>query len=143
MGKAATERRTAAASLRVVDESASMDLQMSLRKSGNVTIVDVCGRITSGTSGDSFSAELRRLAESTPGGVLINLAEVTQMDSSGIGALVQSYVMVTRSGGSLKLLNPTGKVREVLEVTRLTTALPTYADEARAVASFSGTAFEA
>jgi len=119
-----------------------MDLQISLRKSGNVTIVDVCGRITSGTTGDSFSAELRRLAESTPGDVLINLAEVTQMDSSGIGALVQSYVMVTRSGGSLKLLNPTGKVREVLEVTRLTTALATYADEARALASFGGATFD-
>jgi len=116
-----------------------MDLQISLRKSGNVTIVDVRGRITSGPTGDTFSAELRRLAESTPGDVLINLAEVTQMDSSGVGALVQSYVMLTRSGGSLKLFNPAGKVLEVLEVTRVSTALATYADEVSALASFRGT----
>lgn len=117
-------------------QEGGMGLQISLRKSGDVTIVDVRGPITSGPTGDSFSAEIRRLAESTPGGVLINLAEVTQMDSSGIGVLVQSYVILTRGGSSLKLLNPTGRVREVLEVTRLSTALAIYADEARAVASF-------
>jgi anti-sigma B factor antagonist len=120
-----------------------MGLQISLRKSGNVTIVDVQGHITSGPTGDSFRAELRRLAETTPGDVLINLAEVTQMDSSGIGALVQSFVMLTRGGGSLKLLNPVGKVLEVLEVTRLSAALAIYADEASALASFRGTTLDA
>jgi anti-sigma B factor antagonist len=116
-----------------------MGLQISVRKAEDVTIVDVRGRITSGTTGDSFRAELRKLAQTTPCDVLINLAEVTQMDSSGIGALVQSYVAVTRGGGSLKLLNPIGSVYEVLEVTRLNTALAIYTDEAKALASFRGT----
>jgi len=120
-----------------------MGLQISLRKSGDVTIVDVQGQITSGPTGESFRAELRRLAETTPGDVLINLAKVTEIDSSGIGALVQSFVMLTRGGGSLKLLNPVGKVLEVLEVTRLSTALAIYGDEASALASFRGTALDA
>jgi anti-sigma B factor antagonist len=113
-----------------------MDIQISTRKSGNATILDVRGRITSGPTGDSFRAELLKLAENAPLDLLVNLAEVTQMDSSGIGALVQSYVSLTRRGGRLRILNPTGKVREVLEVTRLTTSLPTYTDEAKALASF-------
>jgi anti-anti-sigma factor len=124
-------------------KKADMDLQISLRKSGKVTIVDLRGRIMSGPTGDSFKAELRRLAESTLSDVLINLAEVTQMDSSGIGALIQSYVMLTRGGASLKLLNPVGKVLEVLEVTHLNTALAVYADEASALASFRDTTRDA
>jgi anti-anti-sigma factor len=89
-----------------------------------------------GASGDSFRAELRKLAETTPCNVLVYLAGVTQLDSSGIGALVESFLTLTRSGGSLKMLNPTGNVREVLEVTHLTNSLPTYTDEPKALASF-------
>ena len=117
-------------------KSVSTGLQISIRKSENTTILDVRGRIMSGATGDSFRAELLKLSENAPCDVLINLAEVTQMDSSGIGALVQSYVAVTRGGGSLKILNPTGKVREVLEVTRVAISLPVYTDEAKALASF-------
>lgn len=112
-----------------------MDLQISTRKFRNATILDVRGRITSGSAGDSFKAELLKLAESAPCDVLVNLAEVTQIDSSGVGALVQSYVILTRGGGSLKILNPTGRVREVLELTRLSACLPVYTDEAKALAS--------
>jgi anti-sigma B factor antagonist len=116
-----------------------MGLQISTRKSGDAIIVDVRGRITSGITGDSFRAELLKLAENTPCNVLVNLAEVTQIDSSGVGALVQSYVILARAGGSLKILSPTGSVREVLEVTRLNVSLPIYTDEAKALASFPGT----
>jgi len=121
-----------------VGNSVNTSLQISTRKSGSATILDVRGRITSGPTGESFRAELLRLAENAPCHVLVNLTDVTQMDSSGIGALVQSYVILTRGGGSLKILNPTGKVREVLEVTRLHTSLPIYTDEAKALASFRG-----
>jgi anti-sigma B factor antagonist len=114
----------------------STGLQISIRKSENATILDLRGRITTGTTSDSFRAELLKLAENAPCDVLVNLTEVTQMDSSGIGALVQSYVTFTRGGGSLKILNPTGKVREVLDVTHLAISLPVYTDEAKALASF-------
>jgi len=121
----------------------STGLQISMRKSGSATILDLRGRITSGATGDSFRAELLKLAESAPCDVLVNLAEVTQMDSSGIGALVQSYVILTRGGGSLTILNPTGRVREVLDVTRLSISLPVFTDEAKALASLHDTATDA
>jgi anti-sigma B factor antagonist len=120
-----------------------MGLQISERKSGDVTILDVCGRIVIGANSDSFKAELRRLAASPPCYVLVNLAGVTQVDSTGISALVQSFVTLKRDGGSLKILNATGYVREVLEVTGLATCLPVYTDEAIALASFHGSAAHA
>jgi anti-anti-sigma factor len=113
-----------------------MGIQIAARKSGPITILDVRGRIVIGDSSDSFRAELRRLAESAPCDVLVNLAGVTQVDSSGISALVQSFVTLKRDGGSLKIVNPAGSVREVLELTGLIKCLPTYTDEAIALASF-------
>jgi anti-anti-sigma factor len=115
-----------------------MGLQIAARKAGNVTILDLQGRITIGNSNDALGAELRRLAEIAPCDVLVNLAGVQQVDSSGISTLVRSFVTLERNAGSLKLLNPTGHVREVLELTRLIQSIPTYTDEAKAVASFRG-----
>jgi anti-sigma B factor antagonist len=115
-----------------------MFLQISARKSGNITILDLSGRIVIGADSDAFRAELHKLALIKPCDVLVNFGEVTQVDSSGISALVQSFVTLTREGGSLKILNPTGYVREVLEVTGLIKCLPTYSDEAEALTSFRG-----
>ena len=66
-----------------------MGLQISARKSGNVTILDMRGSVTIGASNDSFRAELRKLAESTPCDLLVNLAGVKQIDTFGISTLVQ------------------------------------------------------
>jgi anti-sigma B factor antagonist len=120
-----------------------MGLQISSRQSGNVTILDVRGRIVIGANNDTFGAELRKLAECAPCNVLVNLAEVTQVDSTGISTLVKSFVTVKRDGGNLKILNPTRMVREVLEVTKLVDCLPTYSEEAEALASFGGSAAHA
>ena len=120
-----------------------MGLQISSRKSGVVTILDLQGRITIGASNDALGTELRKLAETVPCDILVNLAGVTQMDSSGISTLVRSFVTLERHGGGLKLLNPAGHVREVLELTRLINSIPTYTDEAKAVASFRGGAAHA
>ena len=117
---------------------ANMGLQIAARKAGNVTILDLRGRITIGVSNDTLGAELRRLAETPPCDVLVNLEGVQQVDSSGISTLVRSFVTLERNAGSLKLLNPTGHVREVLELTRLIQSIPTYTDEAKAVSSFRG-----
>jgi anti-anti-sigma factor len=129
--------------LRNRHEEADMGLQILARKFGNVTILDVWGRILIGADADSFKAELSKLAESKPCDVLVNLADVTQMDSTGISTLVQSYVTLMRDGGSLKILNPTGYVREVLAVLGLDRCLPTYTDETEALASFRGSAARA
>jgi anti-anti-sigma factor len=120
-----------------------MGLQISARKFEDITILDVQGRLVIGDSSDSFGAVLRKLAESTPCNVLVNLAGVSQVDSSGISALVKSFVTLKRDGGSLKILNPTGPVRDVLDVTGLINCLPTYTDEVKALASFRRSAAHA
>jgi anti-anti-sigma factor len=120
-----------------------MSLQISARKSENVTILDVRGRIVIGESNDSFADELRKLAESAPCDVLVNLAEVTQVDSSGISTLVKLFVTLKRNGGGLKILNPVGMVRNVLDITGLMNCLPTYTDEETAIASFRSSAAHA
>jgi len=120
-----------------------MSLVISIRQHRNISIVDLRGRITIGADTDSFGTELRELTAITPCNILLNLTEVTQMDSTGINELVHSYARAARRGGSLKLLNPTGYVREVLEITHLTECLPIYTDEAEALASFGGTAAHA
>jgi anti-anti-sigma factor len=115
-----------------------MGLQIAERKNGSVTVLDLVGRIIIGVSNDTLNAELRRIAEKPPAEVVVNLAGVVQVDSSGISTLVRSFVSLERQGGGLKILNPTGHVREVLELTRLINAIPTFTDEGKAVASFRG-----
>jgi anti-sigma B factor antagonist len=120
------------------DEEAKMGLQISARKSGKVTILDLQGRITIGASNDALNVELRKLADAGPSDVIINLTGVTQMDSSGISTIVRAFVTLDRQGGGLEILNPIGHVREVLELTRLINSIPTFTDEAKAVATFRG-----
>jgi anti-anti-sigma factor len=117
---------------------ANMGLQISTRKSGNVTIVDLAGRIVIGVSNDSLSAELRKFAEAGASEIVVNLEGVAQIDSSGISTLVRSFVTLERQGGGLKILNPTGHVKEVLELTRLIQAIPAFTDEGKAIAAFRG-----
>jgi anti-sigma B factor antagonist len=117
---------------------AIMGLQITTRKSGNVTILDLAGRIVIGVSNDSLSAELRKFAEAGRSEIVVNLGGVTQIDSSGISTLVRSFVTLERQGGGLKILNPTGNVKEVLELTRLIQAIPAFTDEGKAVAAFRG-----
>src|SRR5271156_7196506 len=115
-----------------------MGLQIAARKSGSITVLDLQGRIIIGTSNDELSTVLQKLAEVGPSDVLVNLTGVTQMDSSGISTLVRSFVTLERQGGSLKILNPVGHVREVLELTSLIQSIPSFTDQAKAVASFRG-----
>jgi anti-anti-sigma factor len=113
-----------------------MGLQIVERKSGVVTILDLVGRIVIGESNDVLVAELRKYSEAGASELILNLVGVTQMDSSGISTLVRSFVTLDRQGGGLKLLNPAGHVKEVLELTRLIHAIPTFYDEPKAVAAF-------
>jgi anti-sigma B factor antagonist len=136
-------RECRALALQSWQEETDMGLRISVRKSGNVAILDVRGRIVIGESNDLFAAELRKLAECAPCDVLVNLAEVAQVDSTGISTLVKLFVTLRRDGGNLKILNPVGLVRQVLEVTTLIKCFPTYTDEAEALASFRGGAAHA
>jgi anti-sigma B factor antagonist len=99
-------------------------------------VVDVSGRITLGEG----CAQLRELIRDqlTKGNkqVLLNLADVTYIDSSGIGELVSAYTTVSKQGGQLKLLNLTKKVHDLLQITKLYTVFDIHNDEAKAIGSF-------
>jgi len=111
-------------------------LEITLREQGDVTILDLNGRATIGLGNDLLNAKLRQVVDSGAKKLLINLAGMTQIDSSGISSVVRTFVTMERSNGSLKLLSPLGRVKEVLAVTRLLAAIPTFEDEAKALASF-------
>ena len=113
-----------------------MPLQIQIRETGDVTIVELQGRATIGVGNDLLSSKLRGLIEGGTRKLLVNLAGATQIDSSGISSLVRAFVTLNLSGGSLKLAHPSGRVRDVLQVTRLLGAIPTFDDEAEALESF-------
>ncbi len=113
-----------------------MPLEISIRESEDVTIVDLQGRATIGANTDLLDRQLRKLAASGVRKVLVNLAGLTMMDSSGIATIAGTYVSLTREGGSLKLLRPSDRVREVLTVMRILNSIPTFENETEALASF-------
>ena len=111
-------------------------LQISVRESGDVTILDVRGRATIGDGRYLLSLHLRELVAKGARKLLLNLADVTQLDSSGISPAVGTYVSLSRQGGSLKLVCPRGRVQDVLRVMRVADSIPTFDDETQALASF-------
>jgi anti-anti-sigma factor len=113
-----------------------VDLQISTRESGDVTILDVQGRATIGVDSDLLSSHLQRLVANRVRKLVLNLADMKQLDTSGISAIFGTYVSLSRQGGSLKLLCPCGRVQAVLRVIHLPDIIPTFEDEPQALASF-------
>ena len=113
-----------------------MGLQISSRTSGDVTILDLQGRATLGADTDLLSGHLQMLIADGVRKLLLNLAGLTQLDSSAISAITGTYVSLRCQGGSLKLLRPPDRVRAVLKVIHLLDVIPTFEDEAQALASF-------
>jgi anti-sigma B factor antagonist len=111
-------------------------LKISTRESGDVTILDLHGRATIGVDSDLLGSHLQKLVANGVRKLLLNLADVTQMDSSSISAITGTYVSLSRQRGSLKLLRPGGRVRTMLRVIRLLDIIPTFEDETQALASF-------
>jgi anti-anti-sigma factor len=117
-------------------ESASVGLQISIRKSGDVTIVDLRGRSTIDGESELLDHRLRKLIANGVRRVLLNLADLTQVDSSGVGVIIDTYVSLRDQGGDLKLLCPRGRMREVLRVLRLLEIIPYFENETKALVSF-------
>ena len=113
-----------------------MGLQISIRESADVTILDLQGRATMSVDSDFLSCELKNLVAKGVRKLLLNLADVTQLDSSGVSTIVAMYASLRGRGGSLKLLCPSGRVRAVLRVIRMPEIIPTFEDENQALASF-------
>jgi anti-anti-sigma factor len=111
-------------------------LQISIRTSGDVTILDLQGRATIGADSDLLSGHLEMLLANDVRKLLLNLADLTQLDSSGISAITKTCASLRSQGGSLKLLRPCGRVRAVLQAIHLLDVIPTFEDEPQALASF-------
>jgi anti-anti-sigma factor len=111
-------------------------LQISIRTSGDVTILDLRGRSTIDGESELLDNRLRKLIANGVRRVLLNLTDLTQVDSSGVGVIIDTYVSLKDQGGDLKLLCPRGRVREVLRVLRLLEIIPYFENETKALASF-------
>ena len=114
-----------------------MSVKLTTRQVGEVTVVDAAGRITLGEGASIFRDTLRDLASGGKKKLLLNLAEVSYIDSSGIGEMVSGFTTVTNAGGQVKLLNLTKRVKDLLQITKLYTVFEVFDDEAAAVRSFS------
>lgn len=112
------------------------ELNIRERQAGDVTILDLEGKITIGEGSVSLRGAIRRLIEEGKKKILLNLGGVGYVDSSGIGELVSSFTTIQREGGQLKLLNLTQKIQDLLAITKLLTVFDTYDDESSALNSF-------
>ena len=114
-----------------------MGLQISIRESGDVTILDLRGRSTiDGGESQLLSSQLQKLVAKGVRKLLLNLGDLTQVDSSGVSIIVKTYVSVRGQGGDLRLLRPGGRVLEVFTTLHLLEIIPTFEDETQALASF-------
>jgi anti-sigma B factor antagonist len=112
-------------------------VKLTTRQVGDVTVVDAVGRITLGEGASTFRDTIRDLAAGGHRKILLNLAEISYIDSSGIGELVSGFTTVANQGGTVKLLNLTKRVQDLLQITKLYTVFEVHDDEAKAVQSFA------
>ena len=114
-----------------------MGLQLFVRHSADVAIIDVHGKATIGPANDILRNQLRRLIEGGTSKVLVNLTDATQLDSSSIASIVRAFTRLKHRGASLKLLRPRGNVKLVLETVHLLDLIPSMEDETQAISSFN------
>jgi anti-sigma B factor antagonist len=112
------------------------ELDLKERQAGDVTILDLSGEVRIGDSSVALRNSVRNLADQGKTKLLLNLAGVKYIDSSGIGELIANYTTVSRQGGQLKLLNLTDRIQNLLVITKLLTVFDSYEDEAEALKSF-------
>ena len=113
-----------------------MSMKATNRQVDGVAVVDMSGRITLGEGSVVLRDTIRDLIGKGNKKILLNLGDVTYIDSSGIGELVSAFTAVRREGGELKLLNLTKKVHDLLQITKLYTVFDIKDDEATAIKSF-------
>ncbi len=113
-------------------------MKTSERQVGDITIIDVVGRIVFGDGEQDFRDVVTRVTEAGVVKLVINLAEVPYVDSAGISQLVRAHVTTANRGGRMKMLKLTRRVRELLTLTRLLTVMEAFESEEDAIASFKG-----
>ena len=112
------------------------ELDVKERQAGDVTILDLSGEVRIGEGAVALRDSIRNLADQGKTKVLLNLAGVKYMDSTGVGELIANYTTITRQGGQLKLLSLTEKIQNLLVITKLLTVFDSYDNEAEALKSF-------
>jgi anti-sigma B factor antagonist len=113
------------------------ELNITERQAGDVTILDMDGKVTIGEGSVALRTTIRRILGEGKKNILLNLGGVGYVDSSGIGELVSSYSAVKKEDGTLKLLNLTQKIQDLLAITKLLTVFDTFDDEGEALASYN------
>ena len=113
------------------------ELNISERQAGDVSILDLDGKITIGEGSVALRNAIRRLLGEGKNKILLNLGGVGYIDSSGIGELVSSFTAVNKEGGQLKLLNLTQKIQDLLAITKLLTVFDVFENEGEALGSYS------
>lgn len=114
-----------------------MSLDITQRKRGGATVLDVSGRLTAGAGATQLRECVRALAESGDRRILLNLAGVAFMDSTGLGSLAAASEMLRSHGGQLRIVNANGPVKHVFQITRLNKVFPDFGNEDAALASFA------
>lgn len=113
-----------------------MALRMAERDVNGVTVLDIDGRVVLGDESNSFREKVKSLLASGKKKIVLNLQNVSYIDSAGLGTLVATYTSARSQGATLKLANLGAKFKEVLQVTKLMTVFDTYDSEAAAIQSF-------
>ncbi len=111
-------------------------MKANVRTEGDISVIDVSGKITIGAGDVVLRETIEGLLKDGQKKILLNLARVPYMDSAGIGELVACYKRSREKGGELKLLNPSGKVYDLLQLTKLEDIFETFRDEDEALKSF-------
>ena len=113
-----------------------MSLKITIRETAEGTILDMSGRLTIGDALGDFRDSIREALAGDRKNILLNLAEVSYIDSSGLGQLISSYATVTSRGGQMKLLNLQKRVNDLMQITKLLTVFEVYNTETAALRSF-------
>jgi anti-sigma B factor antagonist len=114
-----------------------VSVKLTARHVGDVTVIDAAGRITLGEGASAFRDMLRDLAAKGDKKILLNLGEVSYIDSSGIGEMVSGFTTLTNHGGQLKLMGLSKRVKDLLQITKLYTVFEVFDHEADAIRSFA------
>src|SRR5262245_28738025 len=112
-------------------------MQIEERTQNGVTVLDLRGKITLGEGDELLKDKVNSLVNQGHKKIVLNLADVPYIDSAGLGEIVRTYTTVSRQGGSLKLLNLTKRITDLLSITKLLTVFETFESESDAIRSFS------
>ena len=115
-------------------------MQITERVVGDVMVLDLKGRVTLGEGDELLKDKVNSVVNQGYRKIVLNLADVPYLDSAGLGEVVRAYTTVSRQGGSLKLLNLTKRITDLLSITKLLTVFETFDLESEAVRSFSASA---